>query len=160
MSLATTDLCDQYAKQLQVCADLFQSYGKRKAFHGPICTVKVWEDNVLLKKALETIPAGSVLVVDGGGSKNCALMGDNLANIAVERGLAGIIVNGCVRDIAALGALDVGVLALAKNPLRSGKEGKGESNIPVTFGGVNWTPGHYAYVDEDGVVVAETNWAE
>lgn len=151
----TTDLCDQYLDQLQVCDDIFQSFGEKKMFHGPIATVRVYEDNVLVKQALETVPAGSVLVVDGGGSKKCALLGDRLAGIAVERGLAGIIIYGCIRDTADIASMDVGVLAIGKMPVKSKKRGKGEVDIPVQFAGVTWTPGHYVYVDEDGVVIAE-----
>src|SRR5699024_7271843 len=125
------------------------------AFSGPISTVQVLEDNVLVKEALETIPEGHVLVVDGGGSRNCALMGDRLAAIAVQRGLAGVIINGCIRDAADLATMDLGVLALGKNPLKSQKRGNGATNVPVTFGGVSWKPGNYVYADEDGVIVAE-----
>jgi regulator of ribonuclease activity A len=155
MNYKTTDLCDQYHDQLNICEDIFQSFGKRKSFYGPICTVKVFEDNVLVKQALETIPAGSVLVVDGGGSTKCALLGDRLAGIAAERGLAGIIIYGCVRDTADLAKLDIGVLAIGKNPRKSRKEGKGETSIPVSFAGIQWEPGHYVYADEDGVVVSK-----
>jgi len=96
-----------------------------------------------------------VLVVDGGGSNNCALLGDRLAGIAVKRGLAGIIVYGCVRDTADLVHMDVGVLALGSNPLKSNKEGKGEADTAVSFGEVEWKPGNYVYVDEDGVIISE-----
>lgn len=155
MTFKTTDLCDEYANELSICKQEFQSLGKQAAFSGPISTVQVLEDNVLVKKALETIPEGHVLVVDGGGSRNCALMGDRLAAIAIRRGLAGVIINGCVRDSADLATMNIGVLALGKSPLKSQKQGKGESNIAVTIGGVQWNPGDYVYVDEDGVVIAE-----
>src|SRR5699024_2701512 len=105
--------------------------------------------------ALETIPKGHELVVDGGGSNNCALLGDRLAGIAVNRGLAGIIGYGCVRDTADLDRMDVGVLVLRSNSIKSRKEGKGEADIAVTFGEVEWKPGNYVYVDEDGVIVSE-----
>jgi len=95
-----------------------------------------------------------VLVVDGGGSKNCALMGDNLGVIAESRGLAGVIINGCVRDSAELALLDVGILALGTNPLKSKKGGKGEVNHVLSFLGIKWRPGDYVYADEDGVVVS------
>lgn len=133
---------------------MFRSFGGKQQFSGPIATVKVFEDNVLVREALETVPEGSVLVVDGGGSKQCALMGDRLGEIAVSRGLAGVIINGCVRDSAELSQMEIGVMALAPMPLKSRKEGKGDRDIPVTFGGVNWEPGHYVYADEDGIVVS------
>ena len=151
----TTDLYDAYETEVQVCKPLFQSYGKKKQFHGKIATVKVKDDNVLVKQALETLPKGTVLVVDGEGSTSCALLGDNLANIARERELAGIIVYGCVRDCIELSKIELGILAIATMPKRSVKEGKGETNIPVSFGGVSWIPGDYVYVDEDGVIVCK-----
>ncbi|HWI52686.1 MAG TPA: ribonuclease E activity regulator RraA [Symbiobacteriaceae bacterium] len=152
--MKTTDLCDQFGAELQVCAPMLRHFGKTRDFCGPIATVKVFEDNALVKEALQTVPAGSVLVVDGGGSLRSALVGDMLAGLAVERGLAGIIVNGCIRDAAEIANLDVGVMALASNPLRSSKLGAGERDLPVQFGGVSWAPGQWAYADEDGVVVA------
>ncbi|RAL26419.1 ribonuclease E activity regulator RraA [Thermoflavimicrobium daqui] len=152
--MKTTDLCDEFIEELQVSEDLFQSFGKKRSFHGPIYTVKVYEDNVLVRRALETIPAGAVLIVDGGGSKKCALLGDRLAEIAVQRGIQGIIINGCVRDTKELATLDIGILALGKNPVKSRKEGKGDSDIPVHFAAVNWIPRHIVYADKDGVVVA------
>jgi regulator of ribonuclease activity A len=155
MSFKTADLCDDFSNELQIVGSSFQSFGKRKSFSGPIETVKVFEDNVLVKKALETIPAGSVLVVDGGGSHRCALLGDRLGEIAQERGLAGVIINGCVRDSAELAQLDVGILALGTHPLKSKKEGKGDTNISLSFLSVSWNPGDYVYADEDGVIISE-----
>ncbi|KMY53033.1 ribonuclease [Bacillus sp. FJAT-27231] len=154
-SVKTADLCDDFSEELQVCYLELKSYGGKRRFSGPISTVKVFEDNVLVKRALQTIPEGHVLVVDGGGSKRCALLGDRLGEIAEERKLAGVIINGCVRDTAELAKLDVGILALGSNPLKSIKRGAGEENISITFGEVKWIPGHYVYADEDGVVVAE-----
>ncbi|MGI6127480.1 MAG: ribonuclease E activity regulator RraA [Planifilum sp.] len=153
MDFKTTDLCDQFSSQAAACEDLFTSFGGKKRFSGPIATVRVFEDNVLVRKMIETIPAGTVLVVDGGGSKRCALLGDRLAAIALERGIAGFIIHGCVRDTAELARMDIGVLALGKVPLRSRKEGKGVIGEPVRFAGVDWIPGHHVYVDEDGVVL-------
>lgn len=94
-----------------MCAKTFLNFGKKKRFNGPIHTVKVFEDNVLVKEALQTVPSGAVLVVDGGGSNRCALMGDRLATIAVERNLAGVIINGCIRDSAEINEMDLGVRA-------------------------------------------------
>jgi len=153
--MKTADLCDKYHTELQICETTFRSYGQKPSFFGPICTVKVHNDNVLVLKALETIPAGSVLVVDGAGSKKCALLGDRLAGIAADRQLAGIIINGCVRDARELAETNVGIFAIGSMPLKSKKEGKGETDVVLHFGGIDWTPGHYVYADEDGVVVSE-----
>ncbi|WP_186669261.1 ribonuclease E activity regulator RraA [Sporosarcina sp. BP05] len=157
MSMKTADVCDDFSNELQVCSTEFKSYGKNKRFSGPISTVKVFEDNVLVKEALQTIPEGSVLVVDGGGSKKCALMGDNLGDIAETRKLAGVIIYGCVRDTAELIEQNIGVLALDSNPMKSKKEGEGEKGSKLHFGDVDWIPNHYVYADEDGVIVATRN---
>jgi regulator of ribonuclease activity A len=143
--IKTADICDRFSSRVEVCAPIFTSYGGAAAFNGPISTVEVYGDNVLVREALENLAAGAVLVVDGGGSRRCALLGDKLASIAASRGLKGVIVNGCVRDAQELGGIEFGVLALATNPLTA---------VPVSFGGVTWTPGQYVYADDDGVVVA------
>lgn len=153
MSIKTADLCDQY-EDLSVCELAFRSYGGRSSFSGQISTVRVFEDNVLVKEALKTIPEGNVLVVDGGGSTKCALMGDMLGEIAVSRKLAGVIIHGCVRDSAELAKMDIGVFANGTNPKKSIKAGKGERDISIYFGGINWQPGDYVYCDEDGAVTA------
>lgn len=155
MGYHTADLCDAYGKDLQVAEDRFQSFGKKKSFYGPMYTVKVVEDNSLVLKALETIPEGTVLIVDGNGSTACALLGDRLAGIARDRKLGGVIINGCVRDTAELAQMDVGILAVGKSPRRSKKEGKGDQQISLHFAGVTWEPGKYVYVDEDGIVLSE-----
>ncbi|HHY73489.1 MAG TPA: ribonuclease E activity regulator RraA [Bacillus bacterium] len=155
-TLKTADLCDQYSDSISICQLEFKSYGGKKQFSGPISTVEVFEDNVLVKEMLQTIPEGNVLVVNGGGSKNCALVGDILASIAVDRKLGGIIVNGPIRDSGEIGQMDIGVFAIGTMPLKSKKEGKGKTNAQTKFGGVTWTPGEYVYADEDGVIVSPT----
>ncbi|WP_018131445.1 ribonuclease E activity regulator RraA [Effusibacillus pohliae] len=154
MGFKTADLCDQYHQELQICEISFVSYGGKARFSGPIATVEVLDDNVLVRQAIETVPPGSVLVVDGGGSRRCALLGDQLAALAQQRGLSGVILNGCARDVADLAKLQLGVLALGSMPLKSRKEGKGKRDVVLKFGGVEWVPGHYAYADEDGVVIS------
>ena len=154
MQAKTVDLCDQYADQLQVATPIFHDYGGKLAFCGPISTVQVHEDNVLVRAALEEPGNGRVLIVDGGGSLRCALVGDQLAALGLGNGWAGVVINGCIRDIAALAGLLFGVKALAANPLRSAKRGTGARDIQVVFAGLTCTPGHYLYADEDGIVVA------
>jgi regulator of ribonuclease activity A len=133
---------------------LFQAYGGKHAFSGPIGTVRCFEDNTLVKAAVESPGNGRVLVVDGGGSRRRALFGDRLGAAAVKNGWAGVIVYGCIRDSAELGRMDLGIRALGTMPLRSEKRGEGERDVPVRFAGVTFRPGEYAYVDEDGVVVS------
>lgn len=155
MEIKTADLCDAHAPELQVAEPLLRDYGGTPAFGGPISTVQVFEDNVLVRAALEQPGQGRVLVVDGGGSLRCALVGDLLAALGLQNGWAGIVVNGCIRDAATLGRLPIGVKALASNPLRSDKRGQGARDLPVSFAGVSFTPGQFLYADEDGIIVAE-----
>ncbi len=150
----TADLCDEHADAVQVCEPVFQAYGGRHAFSGPVSTVRCFEDNSRVKEAVEGPGNGRVLVVDGGGSRRRALFGGNLGNAAVKNGWAGIIIHGCIRDSAELGQLNLGIRALGTMPLRSEKRGEGERDVPVRFAGASFRPGDYVYVDEDGVVVS------
>lgn len=155
-SFATADLCDAHIDHVQVCEPIFQAFGGRKAFHGPASTVRCFEDNSLIKEAVQSPGAGRVLVVDGGGSRRRALLGGNLGAAAVANGWTGVVLYGCVRDCAELAAQDLGVRALGSIPLRSEKRGVGERDVPVRFAGVTFRPDDYVYVDEDGIVVAHT----
>jgi regulator of ribonuclease activity A len=152
---ATTDLSDAHP-EAQVCAPVFSSYGGRRSFHGPVQTIKVFEDNALVRSMLETPGAGRVLVVDGGGSLRCALVGGNLAKIGASNGWVGILVHGCIRDSHEIAGYDLGVLALGTHPRKSEKGlHSGASGREVTFAGVTFRPGAWVYADEDGVVVAD-----
>ncbi len=157
MVLATTDLCDAYmddpAVEMRVANPMFRDYGGRRHFHGPVTTVKLFEDNVLVREALSQPGEGGVLVVDGGGSMRCALLGDNLAALGRENGWSGVVVYGCVRDRVELAAIEIGVKALNTHPRKSVKKGAGERNVSVTFAGITIQPGEWLYADEDGIVV-------
>ena len=155
MSFKTTDLCDQYSDVMQIAEPLFGDFGGLMAFAGPIVTLKVFEDNSLVRVALGEPGEGRVLVVDGGGSLRCALLGDQLAELAEANAWAGVIVYGCIRDSAAIAEINIGVKALAVHPLKSVKRGVGERNIPVRFAGINFIPGHHLYADEDGLLASE-----
>lgn len=155
MSFKTTDLCDAHEGQLQIALPLFRDFGAKKTFGGEIVTVKVFEDNVLVKQTLGTNGKGKTLVVDGGGSLRCALMGDLLAQLAIDNGWEGVIIFGCIRDAADIGRMNIGVKALNAIPVKSKKGGVGEVNVPVSFTGVQFTPGTYVYADEDGIIVSE-----
>ncbi|MGM9985598.1 MAG: ribonuclease E activity regulator RraA [Bacillaceae bacterium] len=154
--MITTDLCDEFSDVLQVAKPIFRHFGGKKQFCGPIHTVEVFNDNVLVKEALETIPSGAVLVVDGKGSDECALLGDRLAKIAVDRGIEGIIIHGYVRDSVEISKLPIGVCALGTMPLKSKKNRTGLRNSSLQFANVNWIPNHYVYGDEDGLIVSQT----
>jgi len=150
----TADLCDAFGQAVQVLAPLLRDYGGKPSFHGPIATVQVVEDNTSVRALLEQPGSGRVLVVDGGGSLRCALVGDNLGQLAIDNGWAGLVVYGCVRDCTELAAMPIGVKALAANPRRSEKRAAGTTGGTVSFGGVDFVPGHYLYADADGVIVA------
>lgn len=154
MAFSTADLCDRHGDAVSVAEPVFIDFGGVRSFGGPIATVRVFEDNALVRSALEEPGEGHILVIDGGGSMRCALLGDMLASIALDNDWRGIIVNGCVRDSAALGELPIGIKALGTNPRKSGKRGDGERDVPVTFAGVTFEPGWFLVADEDGVVVS------
>lgn len=155
MCFQTADLCDEFPDRVKVADPIFKSYGAKTKFSGEIVTLKIHEDNVLVKQRLGENGEGKVLVVDGGGSMRCALVGDILAKSAVDNGWAGIIVYGCIRDSAAINGMDIGIKALNTHPLKSQKHGRGDKDIPVNFAGVSFHVGHYVYADEDGVIVAD-----
>jgi regulator of ribonuclease activity A len=156
MEVATADLIDQHGDALQSCDLQFRQFGDRRRFSGRIRTVRCHQDNVLVRRVLSEPGDGQVLVVDGGGSLHTALVGDVVAGLAQGNGWAGLVVHGAVRDVVALAGLDIGVKALGANPRKSAKEGAGEIDVPVSFGGVRFEPGAHLYSDEDGIVVAAT----
>ncbi len=152
--IATADLCDTHSDRLQIARPEFRISGGRRRFGGRIHTVQVFKDNVLVRRQLEKAVSDAVLVIDGGGSLECALVGDILAGLALQNGWQGIVVNGCIRDAAAIAELSIGIRALHTHPLKSGKKGVGQEDLPVTFAGVTFRPGEYLYADEDGMVVS------
>lgn len=154
MEYLTPDLCDAYPELVRVVDPLFTNYGGRRSFGGEIVTIKCFEDNSRVREQVALPGTGKVLVVDAGGSLRRACLGDMLAEKAVENGWEGILMYGCIRDVDAIGALDLGVQALNTHPLKTDKKGIGDVNVPVTFGGVTFTPGEYLYADNNGVIVS------
>ena len=154
MTFTTPDICDDFLDQLQVLEPLFTEYGGKEKFSGEIVTIKCFEDNSLVKQTLGTAGHGKVLVVDGGGSLRCALLGDILGAMAVQNGWQGLLINGCVRDVEILKGMDLGVRTLSCYPLKSNKRNEGQLNVAIRFAGVNFEPGQYLYADENGIVVA------
>jgi regulator of ribonuclease activity A len=148
---STADLLDEHGDAALVCLIQFRGFGAA-SFEGSIMTVRCDEDNVLVRQQASEPGEGRVLVIDGGGSMRCALLGDSIAALARDSGWAGIVVNGCVRDTRALDELGLGVKALGSNPRPSGKAGAGEIGVPVSFGGISFTPGARLVADADGVV--------
>jgi regulator of ribonuclease activity A len=150
--MTTSDLFDEHPAAAS-CETQFRQFGGVRSFSGPIATVRSHEDNVLLRAQVSEAGDGRVLVIDGGGSFACALLGDNIAEIAVSNGWAGLVVYGCVRDVAALAKLPIGIKALGTNPRPSGKSGSGEVGVPVSFGDAEFVPGAMLHADDDGVIV-------
>lgn len=158
----TTDLCDANedkiaAQTVRVVPPEFTvALGKKAAFCGPAYTLKVFEDNSLVRSTLEKDGQGQVLVVDGGGSLRCALVGGNLGKLAEKNNWVGIVVYGCVRDTLELNECDTGIRAIAKHPQKSHKRNSGFENIPVALAHVPVNPGNWVYADEDGILVSDT----
>ena len=148
----TTDLCDA-CEDAQACAVLFQSYGLRRAFTGPMRTLRIHEDIALMRDTVSQAGQGQVLVIDGEGSVARALFGDVMAELASRNGWAGLVIHGVVRDAVELNTIDIGVKALGTVPKRGSRTGAGERDVPVHFGGVTFTPGDHVVVDADGVIV-------
>ena len=159
MTFKTPDLLDgneelARAGSVRIVAPMFQRYGARTSFSGQIVTLKLFEDNSLVREAVGEQGKGKVLVIDGGGSLRCALVGDQLAILAHKNGWEGLVVYGCIRDSGDINQIDIGVRALNTHPLKSIKKGAGDRNIDVSFGGVTFKPGEWLYADEDGVIVS------
>lgn len=154
MTFKTADLCDEHAAAVDIAEPIFRDFGGRRSFYGRIATLKVFEDNTLVRQALEKPGDGQILVVDGGGSTRCALVGDVLAQLAVDNGWTGLVVYGCIRDSAAIAELPLGLKALHAVPNKSQKRGEGQPNLPVRFAGVTFKPGNYLYADPDGIIVS------
>jgi regulator of ribonuclease activity A len=164
MTFAITDLCDDHPELLEdgrlaVLPPVFRHFGKRVKFSGSATTLKVFEDNALVRSTLEAPGNGSVLVIDGGASLRRALVGGQLALLAQDNGWAGIVVDGCVRDSDEINACDIGVRALAAHPQKSAKKGAGERNVRVVIAGVAVNAGDWIYADADGVLVAQQKLA-
>jgi regulator of ribonuclease activity A len=153
MSQATTDISDALGDAVHVASPGFNDYGGRTQFSGTIATVKCHEDNSLVRAAIEEPGNGRVLVVDGGGSMHCALLGDMLARLAAKNGWAGIVVNGCIRDSAEIAKVQIGIKALATHPRKSVKRGLGERDVTVFMADIDFRPGEQLYADQDGIVV-------
>lgn len=151
----TADVCDALGDAARVCEPIFGDFGGRDVFHGPIATISTFEDNTKVWDVLRTGGKGRVLVVDGGGSLRAALVGANVAKLAADEGWAGLVINGCLRDVHETAAIDIGLKALATCPRRPRKEDMGVLEIPVSFAGVTFHPGEYLYADEDGIVVTK-----
>lgn len=152
--VATADLCDAHPELVQVPELAWLHVGRRSSFYGPALTLALFEDNSLVRQALEQPGEGRVLVVDGGGSMRRALVGDRLAQLALDGGWAGLVVYGCIRDRAVIDTLQIGIKCLGTTPRKTQKRGEGRSEVAVSFGGARIETGSWVYADADGVLVA------
>ena len=159
MDYVLPDLCDEYPDLVRVMSPMFRNFGGRPSFGGLITTIKCHEDNSLVAEAVAEPGDGRVLVVDGGGSLRCGLLGDNLALKGANNGWHGILIYGCVRDVDALAQIDIGIQALASNPMKSIKRDIGLRDEILQFGGVEFIPGEFTYADNNGVIVASQSLA-
>ena len=155
MPMKTTDLYDRFGEAARVLPPVFQDFGGRSAFSGQVVTVKCFEDNSRVKELAATPGRGKVMLVDGGGSLRCALLGDLIAADAVKNGWEGLVIHGCVRDRAALRELPLGVKALAATPRTSVRRGEGQTGIEIVIGGIACRDGDRLYADEDGVLLVD-----
>jgi regulator of ribonuclease activity A len=157
MSFSTADLYDANEGKVHVALPLFQSYGLKKKFSGQIYTVKCFEDNTPVGEVLRNENGkGKVLVIDGGGSLRCALVGDLIATAAIKNEWEGIIVFGCIRDSAVINDMPIGIKALNTNPTKSVKKYPGLRNEVVDFANVFYYPNEFVYSDEDGILISKT----
>jgi len=148
------ELCDQFPDLVRVVEPMFVNFGGRESFGGEIVTIKAYEDNSLVREQVAEPGEGKVLIVDGGGSMRRAMLGDMLAEKAEQNGWEGILIYGCIRDVNAIGMLNLGVQALGSHPMKTDKRGLGDLNVPLVFGGVTFMPGEYVYADNNGVLVS------
>lgn len=157
---STCDIYDDYLEALGVLDPGFRHFGARQVFHGRAVTIKTPEDFSRVAELVKTPGEGRVLVVDSGGTRRCALIGDRLAAFAVENGWSGVVIRGCVRDTSVLATLEIGVVALGSIPRKADRNGAGEVDVPVDLNGVSCAPGDLIIADEDGVLVASGDVAD
>ena len=155
--VSTPDLSDQFDQAVNIVQPLFTHYGGLKQGYGKITTIACFEDNSLVAEQVKSPGHSGVLVVDGGASLRCSLLGDQLVAIAIENGWSAILINGCLRDVEIIAPMPLVIMALASIPRKTVKAGKGNLNIPISFAGVTFQPGHYLFADETGIILAENN---
>ncbi len=151
----TDEFCDENCEEVQAAGMPFKSYGGKPRFYGEIVTLKLFEDNQLVRDQVTSDGTGKVLIIDGGASMRRALLGDMLAAKAVDNGWNGILINGCIRDSLEMASTNLGVMALGTHPLKTVKEGVGQTNVSVTFAGLHFEPADFIYIDEDGIIISE-----
>ncbi|MFA0084233.1 ribonuclease activity regulator protein RraA [Vibrio sp. 10N.286.49.C2] len=151
----TPDICDQHEDKVTLLDLPLQNFGQRAAFWGEIVTIRCYHDNSKVREVLSQDGTGKVLVVDGNGSCQKALLGDQLAIMAIENNWEGVIVNGAIRDVAMMSEMDLGVKALGANPFKTEKRGAGDVNVTLTMSNQIVQPGYYIYSDWNGILISK-----
>jgi regulator of ribonuclease activity A len=157
---ATPDVCDDVGDERIRVVDPtlgLKNLGGRKKFGGQVVTVKCYEDNSMIKHLAKNVNGtGKVIVVDGGGSKRRALLGDMVATDCINNGWEGLVIYGCIRDVDEISNMkDLGVHALGTHPQKTIKRNEGQINIPITFGGITINNDDWIVCDNNGIVVNE-----
>ena len=155
--VSTPDLSDQFDQEVNIVQPLFTHYGGLTQAYGQITTIACFEDNSLVAEQVKSPGDGGVLVVDGGASLRCSLLGDQLVAAAIENHWSAILINGCLRDVEIISTMPLVTMALTSIPRKTVKAGKGDLNVPVSFAGVTFQPGHYLFADETGIILAKNN---
>ncbi|MBT4878262.1 MAG: ribonuclease E activity regulator RraA [Alphaproteobacteria bacterium] len=152
--MSTADICDLHGEECSILDPIFKIYGKKQDCHGKIYSIKLDEEAYHLRLLLQKQGNGQVVVVDAGGAY-CAVLGDQLVELALKNNWKGLVINGYIRDINILNKMDFPVWALGACPKRSIKKSPAKESIPAEFAGVRMYPGDYIYADTDGILVVD-----
>ena len=157
MTWSCADICDKYGDNVFYPDSFpFRHFAKTKKFCGLIRTVKCFEDNSKVKEILAQPGKGLVLVVDAGASTRRAVLGDLIAQSAVDHEWAGVVINGVIRDSEAITEMEsLGVVALGTNPRKTERKNQGTFDEEIKFNGLTFIPGEWIYVDHDGMIVSQ-----
>lgn len=153
--ISLPDIADFHSNSIQVGKLKLASYGQKSNISGEIYTVACADDNSIVKSVLSREGKNKILVIDAVGIAHASMVGDQIADAALKNNWAGIIVNGYIRDVEALRALDIGIFAKGAVPQKTEKQGHGFEDIMVSFGSTIMRSGNWLYVDENGWIVAD-----
>jgi len=150
--MSTPDISDKFPEL--PCLIGLNSYGAKSVFEGEVVTVVCPNDNSLAKELISQKGNGKILFIDGNASKAVALLGDNLAQQALDNNWSGIVVNGMVRDVEILRSIPLAIYARGSCPKKSNKDNAGNINVDVCIDGVDIKPSFWAYGDENGILIS------
>ena len=149
------DLSDSNSDQTQIGRITLNPYGGIQNLKGEIYTVSCSDDNSIVKKILASEGKNRVLVIDASGVTHASMIGDQIAESAVKNNWAGIVVNGCVRDVEELKNLPIGIFAKGAIAKKTNKKNHGFEDVLIAFGSVVMTSGKWIYIDQNGWLVAD-----